>query len=122
MRWLPVKPGFCLPLGERLLVLVPTGPEQWAAVVKERSTIQVLYRDLPLGYAQGVGEDLARSAGNLAVKDAYWGRQAVTAAQRQRLRLYGLSEDKLERVSTRGQASDLITRIEARKVIRRLTK
>jgi superfamily II DNA or RNA helicase len=122
MRWLPAKPGFCLPLGGSLIVLVPSSLESWSVVQKTGKEVTTLYSDLPLGYAQGVGEDLARSAGSVAKRDAWWGRSDPSAAQLNRLRVYGLSEHYIEQIQTRGQASDLITRIEARKVIRRMTK
>lgn len=121
MRWLPVGDGYCLPAGEETVIIVPDGGG-WDVVTRNRSGFSVVYSGLTMDYAQGVGEDLARSAGKLAKRSAGWLSMPPTEAQINRLIREGLPAEKAARVSSRGQAADLITRIGARRVIRKLNR
>lgn len=123
MRWLPLGGGFVLPIDDRSIILVPNGDGwdvlQTSAIARERDNL--IYQGLPLGYAQGIGEDLARRS-KIAERDAWWAKQPPTAAQLGRLRRDGLPEDKMDRIRNRGQAADLITRIAARRAVRKYTR
>jgi superfamily II DNA or RNA helicase len=120
MRWMPIEDGFCLPVGEVTLILVPRG-EAWMVAESRDHRVEVVHESLPLGYAQGLGEDRARrEGGSVSKRDAGWLRLAPTYGQLRRLELYGLKDTG--RVKTRGQASDLITRVIARRVIRKFTQ
>lgn len=119
-RWLPVEDGFCLPAGEATLLLVPRGDDQWTLASVERGNTNVIHDLLPFGYAQGVGEDIARDSGSLAARNARWLESEPTPRQLSRLVREGLPESKVQQVTSRGQAADLITRIGARRALRRL--
>lgn len=122
MRWLPVLSGFCLPIGDATLVLVPGGDGEWSVVQHRGRSSTVLHDGLPLGYAQGIGEDHARrTGGSISLRDAYWLEQPPTTPQLGRLSRYGMKPESLAKIRTRGQAADLITRADARRVIRRMT-
>lgn len=121
MRWLKVDDGFCLPAGEDTIVMIPRAEDKWLLATHANKT-EVLFEDLTAEYAQGIGEDRARAAGKLAQKSASWLTLPPTQGQLSRLRREGLPENKLDRVTSRGQAADLITRITARRVMRKLKR
>lgn len=124
LRWLPIETGYCLPAGKDVVVMVPVEGSAglWRLVSYSGGRIEVLYESLPLEWAQGIGEDRIKAFGRLAHRDARWLAEAPTERQRSRLVRDGLPEHKLAAVRTRGQAADLITRIQARKAVRKLEK
>lgn len=124
LQWLAVEDGWwCLPTGDRgTLILAPDEGDTWQLIEHKGQKRTVLHRSLPLDWAQGLGEDRAKAFGHLAKKNASWRNLDPTAAQLGFLRRAGLSERGFARVRTRGQASDLIARIQARTAIRRMTK
>lgn len=126
MRWLPIEPyGWCLPVEDGSIVALRKDEDAWdvvSATGGPRTKPVVLYRDLPLGYAQGVGEDLARASGKLATRDEYWQGLEPTMGQLNFMGRLGFNQKALARVATRGQASDLITRKLALNKMKKLVK
>jgi superfamily II DNA or RNA helicase len=118
MRWMPIDNGYCLPAGKSTLVLVPRPDDTWTLVESTGSKRVVIRHDIPIDYAQGIGEEIARDSGTLATRNARWLRLKPTDAQLRRLAREGLPNP--ERVKTRGEAADLITRLAARRTIRRM--
>lgn len=112
LHWVAAGEVFVLPLGEHGAVhLRQTGAEHWRVEHRpRRGGREVLARDLPLGYAQGLGEDVARRLGadRLTRKDAPWRHQPATPRQRELLRRRGVPTPA---GLTKGEASDLITRL-----------
>src|SRR5690606_10438530 len=78
-------------------------------------------KDLPLDYAQGVAEDIAReSAGDkspLTSKDAPWRSQPVTEAQLKRCRWLRIPTANIR---TKGEASDAMNAAEAMMTLNRI--
>jgi hypothetical protein len=87
------------------------GPETWR-VLHERSAhmAEVMHRGLPLGYAQGAAEDLARGmgAGHLLDPHAPWRHTPATDKQKEALRKWGVAFDP---GITKGEAGNLLTAI-----------
>lgn len=120
LRWLPVEDAWCLPAGKEVVLMVPAGTDVYRLVSYENGRLATLHDQLPAQWAQGIGEDRAKAFGNLAKRDAYWLSQPVSDAQLGRLVREGFPHEKLNRVRTQGQAADLITRIQARRAVRKL--
>lgn len=122
LRWLPVDDGFVLPSGKEVVVMVPAGDEVWTLATYTAGKLEVLYASLPADWASGIGEDRAKAFGKLARRDAGWLEMPPTPAQLTRLVREGLPETRVSSVRTRGQAADLLTRIQGRRAIRKLER
>lgn len=126
MRWLPLEDGFVLPAGKsRDFIILPEkeAPDRWRVFQNQNAVARELVCGLDLGYALGYAEDKARQAGDgwkLGRTGSRWLREEPTDPQYRWLKRAGLQD--LERVRTRGEASDLITLIQARRAIRRLAE
>lgn len=120
LRWLPVQNGWCLGAGKEIVVMVPAGEDKWQLASYINGRITVLHEELPADWAQGIGEDRAKAFGKLVERDARWLGMPVTEQQLGRLVREGLPHEALNRVHTRGQAADLITRIQGRRAVRKL--
>ncbi|MGH3500723.1 MAG: DEAD/DEAH box helicase [Nocardioidaceae bacterium] len=123
LRWLDVEDGYCLGAGKETVVMVPSGRDDggtWTLAATEAGRVEVLHPALPFEWAQGIGEDRVKAFGKLARRDARWLGEEPTQRQLSRLVHEGLPEAKLPAVKTRGQAADLITRIQARRATRKL--
>lgn len=121
LRWLPVETGWCLGAGQEVVVMVPAGIDTWKLVAYKGGKLETLHDEIPVDWAMGIGEDRSKAFTRLVERDARWLRAPVTDAQRNRLLREGLPESKLDRVRTKGEAADLITRISGRRAVRRLT-
>lgn len=122
LRWLEVPGGHVLPSGKEVIVMspAPSGDGCWTLASYAAGRIEVLHASLPVDWASGIGEDRAKAFGSLAKRDARWLAEAPTPAQLTRLVREGLPEARVGRVTTRGQAADLLTRIQGRRAIRKL--
>lgn len=84
------------------------GGDHWTATLHERGRLSsVLATDVPLTYAAGVATDHVRRYGavGLAISDARWRRDPMTAKQAAHLQRLGITPPD---GCTKGQASDLI--------------
>lgn len=122
LRWLEVDGGFCLPTDKGALVLAPLpgGEELWQLADYTGGKITVLHHSLPIDWAQGIGEDRAKAFGKLSQRSASWLQLPPTDAQLARLVREGLPQGRVSAVTSRGQAADLITRLQGRRALRRL--
>jgi hypothetical protein len=68
----------------------------------------------------GIGEDRVKAFQKLAERDARWLQQPVSDLQKGRLVREGLPEKALPKVRTRGDAADLLTRIQGRRAVKKL--
>src|SRR5690606_11843607 len=116
--------GYCLPNGGPTIVIAPVDDDRWvvAKVKPGNGRPEIVHEGLPFGYARGIGEDFARDAGAVAERDAYWLNRPPTAAQLGMLRRFGMPDKALAKVRTKGQASDLITRVIARNGLRKMRR
>lgn len=121
LRWLPVEDSWVLGAGKEVVVMVPTGLDTWKLATYENGRVKVLHPQIPADWARGIGEDRAKAFLKLAERDARWLAGPVSDLQKSRLVREGLPESKLGRVRTRGDAADLITRIQGRRAVRKLT-
>jgi superfamily II DNA or RNA helicase len=129
LRWLPV-PGcdvgeaFCLPTDKGVIVMRPldADEERWQLAEYVSGKVEVLHAALPAEWAQGIGEDRVKAYSKLTRRDANWLALPPTDPQRARLLREGLPADKLPRVRTRGDAADLLTRLQGRRALRRLER
>jgi superfamily II DNA or RNA helicase len=119
LRWLPVGPGWVLSAGKEIVVMVPEGLD-WKLARYEGGRVEVLHEQLPSDWAMGIGEDRAKAFQKLNERDARWLKGPVSDAQKGRLVREGLPENKLHLIGTRGDAADLITRIQGRRAMKRL--
>lgn len=119
LRWLPVGPGWVLSAGREIVVMIPEGLD-WKLAAYENGRVEVLHEQLPSDWAMGIGEDRAKAFQKLNERDARWLSQRPTDQQLNRLVREGLPEGKLHLIGTRGDAADLITRIQGRRAMRRL--
>lgn len=120
LRWLPVGDGYCLPAGKEVVVITPSGPDTWTLAGYTAGKLDILHPQIPAEWAQGIGEDRAKAFQRLAERDARWLRSPVSDAQKNRLVREGFPVEKLDRVRTRGDAADLITRIQGRRAMRKM--
>jgi superfamily II DNA or RNA helicase len=120
LRWLPIGPGWCLGAGKEVVVIVPNGPDTWRLAAYENGKVSVLHEALPSDWARGIGEDRAKAFQKLVERSAGWLRQPVSDMQRSRLIREGLPSQHLPKVKTKGEASDLLTRIQARRAVKKL--
>lgn len=123
MRWLEIDGGFCLPAGDHTVVLVPVAGERFEVVVKQqKKPFATMSGPMTIDYAQGLGEDLAAKLSTYKTtyaKTATWLDHPPTTGQlRYVASLTGRPYATVERVvTTKGLASDYITRALARQVI-----
>lgn len=120
LRWLPVEDSWCLGAGQEVVVMAPAGLDTWRLAAYRGGRVEVLHDQLPSHWAMGIGEDRAKAFQRLAERDARWLGQPVTQPQLSRLVREGFPAEKMHRVKTRGDAADLITRIQGRRAVRRL--
>lgn len=120
LRWLPVGPGWCLGAGQEIVVMVPAGLDCWKLATYRSGRVEVLHEELPSDWAMGIGEDRAKAFQKLVERDARWLRLVPTDAQKGRLLREGLPENRLPLVKTRGDAADLLTRIQGRRAVKKL--
>lgn len=120
LRWLPVESGWCLGAGKEVVVMVPNGQDTWKLAAYNAGKLSILHEQLPVDWAQGIGEDRAKAFKSLAERKARWLTMSPTDQQLSRLVREGLPRDKVKLIRTRGDAADLITRIQARRAVRRL--
>jgi hypothetical protein len=93
------------------LRLVPGDDETWQIIqVQREAGATILAEPLPLAYAQGLGEDIARSLGveSLSDADAPWRVQPASDKQRVLLQKLGVT---VESGLTKGEAADQIAAI-----------
>jgi ATP-dependent helicase IRC3 len=120
LSWLPVGPAWVLSAGKEVVVMVPQGMDTWKLASYENGRVTVLHDVLPSNWAMGIGEDRAKAFQKLAERSARWRDQPVSPAQLSRLLREGLPEAAIPRVRTKGEASDLTTRIQGRRAARKL--
>jgi superfamily II DNA or RNA helicase len=120
LRWLPVGPAWVLGAGQEIVVMVPEGLDTWRLASYRNGRVEVLHEEIPADWAMGIGEDRAKAVQKLVERTARWLNQPVTDAQRGRLLREGLPERHLPRVRTRGEAADLLTRIQGRRAVKKL--
>jgi ATP-dependent helicase IRC3 len=91
-------------------IFIEPGEEAWTVWLSGRCGSRVLGSELPLEYAQGVGEDCARSLLRevFADRSAPWRRKAATPAQLATLRKFRIPAYE---GLTAGEASDIIADI-----------
>jgi superfamily II DNA or RNA helicase len=121
LRWLQVPGGFCIGAGPEVVVMVPNGIDAWKLASYRPGRVEVLHEALPPDWAMGIGEDRAKAFGKLAERKADWLRRPASDLQKGRLVREGLPESKLGAVKTQGEASDLLTRIQGRRAVKKLT-
>lgn len=120
LRWLPVGPAWVLGAGKEIVVMVPEGLDTWRLAAYENGRVHVLHEALPSDWAMGIGEDRAKAFQKLVERDARWLAHPVSDLQKSRLLREGLPEKALPRVRTRGDAADLLTRIQGRRAVKKL--
>jgi superfamily II DNA or RNA helicase len=121
LRWLPVAEGWCLGAGKEVVVMLPAGIDTWRLAAYENGKVRVLHEQVPINWAMGIGEDRAKAFQKLAERSARWLARPVSDAQKSRLIREGFPAEKLFRLKNSGEAADLITRIQARRAVKRLT-
>lgn len=120
LRWLPIGPGWCLGAGSGIVVMAPAGLDTWKLVTYDAGKMKVLHGQIPGDWARGIGEDHAKAFQRLNERDASWLRRPVSDLQKGRLVREGLPEGALPKIRTQGEATDLLTRITARRAMRKL--
>ncbi|MGW4641827.1 DEAD/DEAH box helicase [Sphaerisporangium sp. NPDC004334] len=122
LRWLPLGDAFILPAGKTTtMLLIPRAGGVWDVYEHPRGAApKIASRGLDIGYAMGVGEEIARARGGvLSRRDAAWRDKPPSAAQRAALVRMGYTR-VLNEISTSGAASDLMARHVAQSTVRRL--
>lgn len=120
MQWVMSQQDcFVMGLKDGELVIYTEDLEHWnvAHVRRDRSRT-VIAEGLDLGYAQGVGEDYARSNGDMHLiqRDAPWRGLPATPKQLNALRSWKIEPSEFPGL-TRGQASDLMTAAVGRRAV-----
>jgi hypothetical protein len=100
--------------------MVPEGLDTWKLATYKGGRVEVLHDEIPVDWAMGIGEDRAKAFQKLVERTARWLNQPVSDLQRGRLLREGLPERALPRVRTRGEAADLLTRIQGRRAVKKL--
>ncbi|MFG1826741.1 DEAD/DEAH box helicase family protein [Microbispora bryophytorum] len=122
LRWLPVGEAFILPAGrDVMMLLIPRPDGRWDVYEHRHGEDSVpVSKALDIGYAQGVGEEVARARGGaLSRRDASWREREPTDAQLVALQRMGYGRI-LDKVTNRGEASDLMACHGAARIVRRL--
>jgi ATP-dependent helicase IRC3 len=120
LRWLPVESGWCLGAGQEVVVMVPAGADTWRLGAYRNGRVEILHEQIPADWAMGIGEDRAKAFQKLVERDARWLAGPVSDPQRSRLVREGFPAAKLNLIKTKGDAADLITRISARRAVRKM--
>jgi superfamily II DNA or RNA helicase len=120
LRWLPVGPAWVLGAGQEVVVMAPVGLDTWRLATYQNGRVEVLHDEIPADWAMGIGEDRAKAFQKLVERTARWLTQPVSDLQKGRLLREGLPEKALPRVKTRGEAADLLTRIQGRRAVKKL--
>lgn len=120
LRWLPVGPAWVLGAGQEIVVMVPEGTDTWKLATYRNGRVEVLHEEMPSNWAMGIGEDRAKAFQKLVERSAQWLNRPVSDLQKSRLVREGLPEKALPRVRTRGEAADLLTRIQGRRAVKKL--
>jgi superfamily II DNA or RNA helicase len=121
MRWLPVENGYCLGAGTEVVVMLPIGDDVWKLAAYKGGKVEMLHDQIPGDWARGIGEDRAKAFLKLVERDARWLAAPATDLQKSRLIREGLPESALPRVRTKGDAADLVTRIQGRRAVRKMS-
>ena len=114
LRWVQTRQGaWVLSLGPQhgILRLVPTSDETWQVLqVQREAGATVIAEPLPLAYAQGLGEDMARHLGveSLADAEAPWRTQPASDKQMALLQKLGVA---IQPGLTKGKAANQIAAI-----------
>jgi hypothetical protein len=114
VRWVQTRQGvWVLSLGAQhgMLRLRPDSVETWQVVQLRRDVAPVLLGEaLPLAYAQGLAEDVARQHGvaHLVDGEAPWRRQPASAKQTALMQKLGLP---VAAGMTKGEATDLLAAV-----------
>lgn len=120
LRWLPVGDAWCLGAGKEVVVMVPAGVDTWKLAAYESGKLQILHEQLPSDWAMGIGEDRAKAFQKLTERNARWLALPPSEQQLGRLVREGFPAEKLDRIRTRGDAADLITRIQGRRAVKKM--
>lgn len=120
LRWLPVGDAWCLGAGKEVVVMVPAGVDTWKLAAYESGKLQILHEQLPSDWAMGIGEDRAKAFQKLTERNARWLALPPSEQQLSRLVREGFPAEKLDRIRTRGDAADLITRIQGRRAVKKM--
>lgn len=120
LRWLPVGPAWCLGSENEVVIMAPAGPDAWRLAAYRGGRVETLHEQIPSDWAMGIGEDRIKAFQKLAERDARWLKMEPTSLQLSRLMREGLPESKLPLVRTRGDAADLLTRIQGRRAIKKM--
>jgi len=125
LHWLPVDPGWVLPLGDAgTMVLVPAGDERsgetqtshlqdlWHVyrAAKDRLPIRETAKPLSLEWARGVGDEIGRAyGGGVSRAGARWRSRPASDPQRRLITKHRLAGRKEAAGLTKGEAADLLT-------------
>jgi superfamily II DNA or RNA helicase len=120
LSWLPVGPAWVLGAGQEIVIMAPTLEDTWRLASYADNRLTVLHEALPSDWAMGIGEDRAKAFQKLAERKARWRNEPASPAQRNKLMAEGLPAAALPRVKTKGQAADLLTRIQGRRAAKRM--
>jgi superfamily II DNA or RNA helicase len=120
LRWLPVGPAWVLGAGTEIVVMAPAGVDTWRLASYDSGKLTVLHDQVPSHWAMGIGEDRAKAFQSLVERDARWLKSPVSDLQKGRLVREGLPPAKLPKVKTRGEAADLLTRIQGRRAVKKM--
>ncbi len=124
LRWLELENdlGWALAAGRETILLVPAGADQWNVyrTAYRMAPVRESERPVPLNWAMGVGEEIARQvAPVLAKAGASWRSRPRTDPQRRALWAIGIRGRAADNL-TRGEAADAITRHDAAASARRI--
>lgn len=126
LRWLPLdrdnKRGWAMPIENGVLVVAPADDERYHLINYERTKLTFVNHAVPLEWAFGIGEDRAKAFGNLTKRKAGWLTLRPTPRQLNALDREGVPRDALSRIKTRGQAADLMTRLQGRRAVAKLER
>lgn len=121
LRWLPLPGGAqCLGAGRETVIMVPSGFDTWKVISYAEGKAKVLHDQIPADWAMGIGEDRSKAFVKLVERSAGWLRMRVTDPQKSALVREGLPERNLVHVKTRGEAADLLTRIQGKRALIKL--
>jgi hypothetical protein len=120
LRWLPVGPAWVLGSSQEVVVMVPEGLDTWRLATYRNGRVEVLHSEIPVDWAMGIGEDRVKAFQKLVERSARWLNEPATDAQKGRLVREGLPERHLPRVRTKGDAANLLTRIQGRRAVKKL--
>lgn len=120
VHWLQTSTGrWVLPAGDDDLLFLIPAEDSWQVFIAGKRRARALARNLDLGYAQGVAEEVIRNRGAVALADkqATWRQKPTSDGQRSYLERLGLDVPE-----TKGEAADLLTIATATKRVERLER